>query len=289
MRRTRLLASVLCLLWIGLASAGAAENQKDKAAAGSSRHGKAAKVSHGGRSIALLDITALFKADLEFKKAEEEVKADMARAEIDLKNEGVRLQAEGADVEKLAADSPQRSGRQSQLIRRKAEWQVRVQGLRDQFSQRQSKFFSKFYQKIHGVVDAYAKAHKLIVVINFSSNLDNPTKPTDVVREVGQPIVWHAEGIDITPAIAKLLEQTRAAEAKKAGSQPAAAEKPAAPAEPVPPVPSAPAKPAPCSPVRAPEDFAPRGAIGRSGRAPQNLPRRGQQGPCEAPRGLVRG
>ena len=70
MRRTRLLASVLCLLWIGLASAGAAENQKDKAAAGSSRHGKAAKVSHAGRAIALLDVTALFKADLEFSKAD---------------------------------------------------------------------------------------------------------------------------------------------------------------------------------------------------------------------------
>jgi protease-4 len=243
MRRIGLLASVLCLLWIGLAPAGAAEKQK--AADGSARHGKAAKAAHGGRGIALLDVGALLKADPDFKKAEEDLKADVARAEIDLKNELARLQVEGGEVERLPADSAQRSGRQSLLVRRKAELQARLQGLRDQFAQRESKVYSKYFQKIRSVVGPYAKAHKLLIVINFSSELDNPIKPTDVARQVVQPIVWHAEGIDITPAIAKLLERARAEEAKKAASQPTIPEeKPVAPEKPVPAAPAPPMKPA---------------------------------------------
>ena len=90
-------------------------------------------------------------------------------------------------MEKLPADSPQRTGRQSQLIRRKADLQVRIKALQDQFTRRQSKVHSKFYQKVHGVVDQYAKAHKLTVVVNYNSELCNPAKPTDVAREFNQP------------------------------------------------------------------------------------------------------
>ena len=204
--------------------------------------------------------------------------------------------AEGADVAKLPADSPQRSGRQSQLSRRLADLQVRLQGLRDQFSQRQSKVYSKFFQKIHDVVDAYAKAHKLIVVINFSSDVDNPTKPTDVAREVGQPVVWHTEGIDITPAIAKLLEQARAEEAKKAGSPPAAVRETRRASETCAagvvrtcvPAPSAP-RTAPFAPAAPPKTAPPRGAR----RPPRPRPRkppplRPRKGAAKHARGLVR-
>ena len=78
----------------------------------------------------------------------------------------------------------------------------------------QSKAYPSPYEKILGVVDQYAKAHDLTVVVNYSGP-DQPDKPADVARKVNQPIVWHTEGIDITPTIAKLLGKAGAKEAAK--------------------------------------------------------------------------
>ena len=296
MRRTRLLASVLCLLWIGLASAGAAENQKDKAAAGSSRHGKAAKVSHGGRGIALLGRGGPVQGRSGVQEGEEELKADMARAEIDLKNEGGRVQAEGAEVEKLPADSPQRSGRQSQLIRRKADLQVRLQGLRDQFSQRQSKVYSKFYQKIHGVVDAVCEGPQ----VDRSSSTSAATWTIRPSRRTW-PARWisPSSGTPRGSTSRRRLPSCWSKPVRRRRRRRAASRQPER---------NPPRQRNLCRRCRPhlcrrrrphrrnrrrshrprPEDRSARGAVGRPGRAPENLPPGGRQGRREAPRGLVR-
>ena len=44
--------------------------------------------AHPERSIALVDLNALFKSDPDFTKTLEEIQADIARANIDIKNAG---------------------------------------------------------------------------------------------------------------------------------------------------------------------------------------------------------
>ena len=105
-------------------------------------------MSHPGKGIALLDVGTLLRA-IRSSQGRGGLKADIARAKIDLKNAGGELQAEGEEVAKLPVGSPQRSGRQSQVSRRMADLQVHLQGHHDQFVKRQSKVYSKFFQKIH--------------------------------------------------------------------------------------------------------------------------------------------
>ena len=96
MRRMPILACVVCLLWIAAIPA---------RAAGTTKHGKTAKAAHPERSIALVDLNALFKSDPDFTKTLEEIQADIARANIDIKNAGASLKAEDEEVEKLPAGS----------------------------------------------------------------------------------------------------------------------------------------------------------------------------------------
>ena len=72
------------------------------------------------------------------------------------------------------------------------------------------------------MVDKYAKENKYKVVLRYNSEPVNAAKPEDVLRGINSPVIWHADAIDITPAIAKLLQQNVTGEpvASAAGQKP---------------------------------------------------------------------
>ena len=74
-------------------------------------------------------------------------------------------------------------------------------------SHRESLIYYGIYQQIFAVVDKYAKENKYKVVLKYNSEPVNAAKPEDVLRGINSPVIWHADAIDITPAIAKLLQQ----------------------------------------------------------------------------------
>jgi hypothetical protein len=100
------------------------------------------------------------------------------------------------------------------IMRRKAEYKLRGDTQLKEFRDREAKILWSTYAAIQTAVQAYCKANRVGLVLQFNSEPINQHSPSDVVKGVGRFIVYSDPARDITPAIMEMLnKQTAKAQA----------------------------------------------------------------------------
>ncbi len=220
MRSVRMLACGVCLLGM-LAAVARAEEKKDSDQPQKSPAAKTAKAPRSSQTVALLDVNALFKGDDDFKRQTAMMKIDADAAAAKLKQEAESIKAAAEELNKLTVGSPEHTKLRDELFKRQATLQARVQTQKQDFVQREAKIFNSVYHRISAAVVKYAKEKKLNLVLKFNGEPVNESKPEDILRNINNPVVWHSDNLDITPAIAAQL-QTAGEKAKEVGRSNAA-------------------------------------------------------------------
>jgi outer membrane protein len=155
--------------------------------------------------IAVLDVSYVFKNLPRFKAFMEQMQADVAAAETEVKKERDSLKQEFDALEQYRSGTPDYKERETQLTRRRAELATRIELQKRDFLQRESKIYNTVYEEMMQEVDYYAANNGVAMVLRFNGDPVDTQKPEDVLRRINQPIVWYPKDRDITPVILERL------------------------------------------------------------------------------------
>ena len=128
-------------------------------------------------TIALLDVSRIFKNHARFKGMMEDMKADVERAE----NAGQGRTRRHQQARRTVAGVPQGNPRVSSRWKKswpsgRPTWPCKVQLQKNEFLQREAKIYHNVYQEIWQATDYFCKQNGIDMVLRFNS------EPVDVER-----------------------------------------------------------------------------------------------------------
>jgi Skp family chaperone for outer membrane proteins len=160
----------------------------------------------GKYSIAVVDISYIFKNHARFRASMESMKKEMETIESELK----------ADREKIAQSEQQRNTYKpgtteykkmdEEVARQMAEFNLKMGRLRKDFLEREAKVYYQTYLEVVDAVKYYAKRQNIGLVLRFNGEPVDAAKREDVLREINKPVVVQDQ-IDITPDVLVLLNR----------------------------------------------------------------------------------
>jgi Skp family chaperone for outer membrane proteins len=152
-------------------------------------------------SIVLLDVTALFKAHPRYRGMMNDLKADIERAEAQVREESAKLKKLAEQLqESYRPGTPEYKSEEENLLRRQNELSIRVKLQQKEFLLRESKVHYNVYLEIIKEVQHFCQQNNITMVLRYNGEKVDPEKPEDIARLLNQPVVYH-RGIDITQQI----------------------------------------------------------------------------------------
>jgi Skp family chaperone for outer membrane proteins len=172
-----------------------------------------APVSPGGQQmvgvrLALLDVSRIFKNHARFKGMMQDMKADVERAEAQVKSDREAIGKLAERLQEFRKGTQDYQQLEEELAKRQADLAVRVQIQKSQFLQNEAKIYNNVYQEILQATDYFCKQHRIDIVVRYSSEGVDADRPDSVLSFINKPVVWNDPGLDITDAILTELNRT---------------------------------------------------------------------------------
>jgi len=159
-------------------------------------------------TVALLDVSYVFKNHARFKGMMEEMKADVERAEAQVKQERDTINKLAERLQEFRKGTPDYKQMEEELAKRQADLAVRVNLQKNEFLQREAKIYHHVYQELAQVTDYYAKQHGIDMVLRFNGDPVDVDRPDSVLTFINTPVVWYQKQMDITPMVLQELNRT---------------------------------------------------------------------------------
>jgi Skp family chaperone for outer membrane proteins len=166
-----------------------------------------AKPQKARQTVAVLDLSSIFKESKQFKDDMEKMKADVTKAEENVKKERDKIKAERDAMEKLPAGSEDYAKKEEYLSKVEAALAASLNLQKGTFLKREAALYLNFYKRIEAEVDAYAKEKGIDIVLRTNNDPVDANKPDSVLTHINRPIVWTSPDLDITSIIAERLEK----------------------------------------------------------------------------------
>jgi Skp family chaperone for outer membrane proteins len=174
----------------------------------------------GGPRMALLDVSRVFKNHARFKGMMEDMKADVERAEAQVKTEREAIGKLAERLQEFRKGTPDYNQMEAELAKRQADLSVQVQLQKNEFLRREAKIYNAVYQELWQATDYFAKQHRIDMVLRFNSEPVDVERPDSVLQFINKPVVWYDSGLDITEAILQELNRNAPAAADRSGQPP---------------------------------------------------------------------
>jgi Skp family chaperone for outer membrane proteins len=198
--------------WAVLAAAGLLVGYLTSLAVGQGPSRSPVAPPMAGSRIALLDVTRIFKTHARFKSMMEEMKADVQRAENDVKLKRDQITKAVEDLQATyRKGTPEYKNEEERLANAQAKLAVDVQRQKNDFLQREAKIYNTVYQDILQATNYFCKKNAIDVVIKYSGEPADVERPDTVLAKINQQVVWYDPGVDITDFILQDLNRQPAA------------------------------------------------------------------------------
>jgi Skp family chaperone for outer membrane proteins len=157
--------------------------------------------------LALLDVSRIFKSHQRFKGMMDDMKADVERAEAQVKAERENIGQLADRLQEFHKGTPEYKQMEEDLAKRQAELAVRVNLQKNEFLQREAKIYNSVYQEILQATDYFCKQNRIDMVLRFNSDQVDVERPDSVLAFINKPVVWYDRGLDITEPILQDLNR----------------------------------------------------------------------------------
>ena len=162
-----------------------------------------------GRSVALLDVSRIFKNHARFKGMMEDMKADVEARRGPGQGRARRPSASSPKaLQQFRKGTPDYKQMEEELAKRQADLAVQVQLQKNEFLQREAKIYHNVYQEIWQATDYFCKQNGIDMVLRFNGEPVDVERPDSVLTFINKPVVWYDRGLDITTAILQELNRT---------------------------------------------------------------------------------
>jgi Skp family chaperone for outer membrane proteins len=161
-----------------------------------------------GPRLALLDVSRVFKSHQRFKGMMEDMKADVERAEAQVKAQREAINKLAERLQEFRKGTPDYKQMEEELAKRQADLAVQVQLQKNEFLQREAKIYHNVYQELWQATDYFCKQNRIDMVLRFNGEAVDVDRPDSVLTFINKPVVWYDRGLDITDAVLQELNRT---------------------------------------------------------------------------------
>lgn len=157
-------------------------------------------------SVAVVDISYIFKKHERFKTTMEQMKKEMETIETELKADREKIALQEQERNKYNVGSAEYKKMDEDIARQMADFNLKMGKLRKDFLEREAKVYYQTYLEVVDAVKYYAKRQNIGLVLRFNGEPVDPNRRDDVLREINKPVVVQDQ-IDITPDILALINR----------------------------------------------------------------------------------
>lgn len=157
-------------------------------------------------SVAVVDISYIFKKHERFKTTMDNMKKEMDGIEAELKTDREKIAQKEQQRNTYTAGSNEYKQLDEQIAREMSEFNLKMGKLRKDFLEKESKVYYSTYLEVVEATKYYAKRQNIGLVLRFNGEPVDPNRRDDVLREINKPVVVQDQ-IDITPDIIAMLNR----------------------------------------------------------------------------------
>ncbi len=104
--------------------------------------------------------------------------------------------------------TPEYQQLESKLIAQSTQFETFRKTQQRDFLRRESKIYKDVYLEVVEAVGQYASYYKYDVIVRFSrDSVEETDNAQELIQNMNRQVVWHNNGIDITDAVLKYLNQ----------------------------------------------------------------------------------
>jgi Skp family chaperone for outer membrane proteins len=202
-----LIASAALAASLSVLSAHEARAQQPQAVDHSRHYANAPKYK-----IAVVDITYIFKEHARFKQQIEEMQQRMQAIDKQFGDErnAITKKEEELRTSLFKPTSDEYKKLDAEIIQMKANFTVKVDQARKAVMEEEANLYYQTYREVQSVIEWYAKAHDIGLVLRFSGDEIDPALRGDIITGINRPVVYQ-NGIDITPFVLQRVNTSQTA------------------------------------------------------------------------------
>ncbi len=170
-----------------------------------------------GTSVAVIDLSEVFQEHPRLKVQLEEMKKQIDAYEAVMRQEKTKMDTLGEQLKTLKPGTPDYTAKEKEYASLQANLQVQVRQKSREFLEQEAQIRYQAYQEIQQSVAAFCQKYGIQLVIRFSRQEIDPTKPQDVQMGLNRPIIYQ-NSLDITSHV---IQSLGAAPASEVGRGPA--------------------------------------------------------------------
>ena len=154
--------------------------------------------------IAVIDINHIFKNHTRFKAMVESWKAEVKRAEAEMKGRGSQVEKMVEDLKRYNPGTPEYKRLEEAIAKKRGELQVEMQLKKKDLMLREARMYLNVYEEVQQQVATFAQQNSIDLVLRFSRNKVNAEDPRQIQAALLRPVVYQ-DRIDITVQILQRL------------------------------------------------------------------------------------
>jgi Skp family chaperone for outer membrane proteins len=160
-------------------------------------------------SVAILDLTWIFKHHARFQQMTSDMRRDVEAAENTLKNERDAFQKMQARLEDFKRGTPEFKALEEDLAKKAADLNLQVNIQKKNFLEQEARMYFTVYQEVLECVKYYADSNGISLVMRFNGDPVDRSDPQEVLKELNKSVIYYNRAIDITPIILDKLNASR--------------------------------------------------------------------------------
>jgi Skp family chaperone for outer membrane proteins len=165
-------------------------------------------------SVAVVDISLIFKQHDGFKQRMEQMKQQVQAVEDQLKARHQDFESRRQKLATFRAGSEEYKRGEEELARLQAQLQADTQLKRKEFLEQEARVYYEVYTEVSKEIEAFASSHGISLVLRFSADDIDPADRASVLQGVNRPVVFQ-RNLNITYDILERLQRRYAQQASR--------------------------------------------------------------------------
>lgn len=173
-------------------------------------------------TVAILDLTYIFKNHARFQAMKNDMRRDLEAAEAQLNSEKEAFQKLVQRLEDYRKGTPEYKALEEEIAKRQADLNLQVNIQKKNFLEQEAKIYYDVYQEVMEHTRVFAEQNGIQLVIKFNGDPIDRNDPQDVFKELNKFVLYYNPAIDVTPKILELVNASapRAPVAPGVGARP---------------------------------------------------------------------
>ncbi len=153
-----------------------------------------------GTSVAVIDLQEVFKQNIRFKQALEDIRKDTEGLAAKTRTEQTKLQKMVEELKNFKPGTPDYKTREEEIARLESNVRVTLGLERKDLRDREAKLHFHAYEEVLGIVEVFAERYGIALVIRFNAEEMDPSNPESIMMGLNRHVVYQ-RNLNITDAI----------------------------------------------------------------------------------------